>query len=107
MQARHIAGLHVVKPAAHWTAVCMQYTTVAARLVIVDLGARLRRELLTIQVELHVRLHARVETAFARVLAETRLSWFFSRKVDVEIYWRVEVRDGGVVDVVEIVVEEQ
>jgi hypothetical protein len=106
MQARHKAGLHVLEPAAHGTAVCKQYTTVAARLVIADLGARLREELLTIQVELHVRLRARVETAFARVLAETRLSWFFSRKVDVEIDWRVEVRNGRVIDVEEIVVEE-
>jgi hypothetical protein len=101
MQARHKAGLHVLEPAAHWTAVCKQYTTVAARLVIADLDARLREELLTIQVELHVRLRARVETAFTRVLAETRL-----RKVDVEIDWRVEVRNGRVIDVEEIVVEE-
>jgi hypothetical protein len=100
-----MAGLHVLEPEAHWTTVCEQYTTVAARLAMATLVRDKKIGLLTIQVELHVGLRTRVETVFARVLAETRLSGLFSRQVDVEINWCVEIRDRAVVDVEEIGVE--
>jgi hypothetical protein len=72
---------------------------------------RSRREIerqiaLTIQVELHIGLGTSVETVLARVISEARLSRLLSSNVHVEINGRVEVTNGIVVDIEEVVVEE-
>lgn len=95
-------------PAAHWATDCRQFTTTARlRTAIHRRRETEEQQTLTIQVELHVRIGASVETMLARALSEIRLRGLLSSNFDVEIERSVEIGDWAVVDVEEIVVQEQ